>query len=161
MNLYGEQNRVRGGGRADNGHTSRYLRLAVETSSLVSLGEQEAELAVAAPQQLHLHPLADPFLATSRNPSPGVSATTRPILTCWRSEPGEKTRGRERTNEHEPGRGRSCRPARGAATPCRRGPATGGRRRPPPPRPRGGAVVMNGKVGEKAGTGPCRPTSDR
>jgi hypothetical protein len=125
--------------------------LAVETSSLVSLGEQEAELAVAAPQQLHLHPLADPFLATSRNPSPGVSATTRPILTCWRSEPGEKTRGRERTNEHEPGRGRSCRRA------ARRGPATGGRRRPPPPRPRGGAVLMTGKVGGRRVLDPVGP----
>ena len=73
MDLYMEQSE-----REGNGHTSRYLRFAVETSSLVSLGKKRPSLLTISPQQIN--PGADPIL---RGRETKRVSTARPISISW------------------------------------------------------------------------------
>ena len=121
MNLFTEQ---REGGE----HTSRYLRLAVETSSLVSLVEKRPSLLTISSQR---RSSSTPFRIPScpAQKSKHVVSTTRPPRA---QSPGAYEKDDEATQRGaEPGRVRSWRRGHGAGTPGRRGRGAGGRRRPP------------------------------
>jgi hypothetical protein len=112
--------------------TSRYLRLAVETSSLVSLEEKRPSLlTIPSQRRSRSTPLRIPSCPPKQSKTEHVRRDRRNRGTAI-GEGG-------RAEGDLPGRGRSWRRASGDGTPCRRGRGAGDRRSPPPRR--GGAAA--------------------